>query len=73
MRENLSDGKVRNPITEEFYPDKVTAEEFTHIITNELRTANFILNMQALDNFRGKKLYPEDWMSIFTRWSELNK
>lgn len=49
--------------------NKISVEEFIARITDEKATENFRKNM---DNLHYKEQFPEIWMTIFTKWMELN-
>ena len=49
--------------------DKMSVEEFISRITDEKMTKYFIENMHTLHY---KEQFEEIWMTIFTKWLELN-
>lgn len=59
MAKKPLDNPPRNPVTEDFYPFKLTAEEFIAEITKEVSNQDFIANMNNLS--MGLK-YAEDWI-----------
>lgn len=61
--------ETRDIIIEQFYPDKVTILDFFNLIDDKELRENFIENMKNLKYDDMK--YPEKWMDIFSRWSEL--
>lgn len=63
--------KPREWATEEYYPEKISLEDFFNIIDDRKARENFIENMKYLNQLDLK--YPEKWASMFCRWLELNE
>lgn len=67
---------TRDKVTKEFYPDKVTCEEFIKDLTHPAELKAFIKNMEDIqrknDGSLPYKMYPEEWLSIFQAWKELH-
>ena len=61
---------MRNEITEQYYPEKVSIYDFFQIIDDDKGRQAFIENMK---NLKIEDQFPEDWADIFCRWMELNK
>lgn len=61
----------RNWATNNYYPDKMTVEEFIEII-DERSLKAFAANMNNHEDWRQKK-YAEDWMDMFARWMDLDQ
>ena len=57
----------RNSITAEFWPDPLTAEEFTHALGADFGA--FVENMRSLQ-IQGR--FAEEWWSIFGKWIEIH-
>jgi hypothetical protein len=63
----------RNKTTEEFYPDKMTCEEFIAELTSPCELEAFINNMKHLQDEKiPHEMYPEEWLEIFQAWRELH-
>ena len=65
----------RERATEEYYPDKVTAQDFIRLITDTCDNHAFIKNMEHLANKdldTYYKRYPEDWIKMYAAWMEMN-
>ncbi len=61
----------RGYMTERYYPNKVSVEEFIKIISNEEALRNFVTNMNNLDQMPEER-YPEEWIKTFSAWMEMN-
>ena len=59
--------RKRNPITEMYFPDKISLDEFALEIVMSLRP--FMISMYHI-NFLGPK-YPEEWVSLYLHWCEM--
>ena len=61
----------RNPVTEEYWPDKMTLDQFIlRILCNNPEV--FRMNMEHL-GIDKKEKYPEDWTKMWVAWMELNQ
>ena len=58
----------RNPITENFYPDEVTLDEFLEEMRRSIEP--FAVNMRNID-YDKKKMHVEKWASLFLHWCEM--
>ena len=61
---------MRNEITEQYFPDKVTVYDFINEIEEYLKP--FLANMEYL-GYHSKELYMEEWADMFIRWNEMVK
>lgn len=62
------DKPIRKETTEEFYPDKLSVDEFSEYILNTAK--GFIENMK---NLKLDDRYAEEWMETFAAWSEIEQ
>ncbi len=69
--EPLRDSMSREYITEMYYPEKVTVEEFIRILTRDKVNQSFITNMNNLDSIPQERNV-EEWIKTYAAWSEMN-
>jgi len=58
---------IRKETTEEFYPDKMSFNQFVY----ELSIDTFIKNIRDLPALKDKELYIEEWAEILLAWHEI--
>jgi hypothetical protein len=56
---------------EQYFPDKMTAEEFAKSISKDV--LSFKTNMNNFKPEKGKTKYPEQWMETFLHWLDLTE
>lgn len=62
------DKPIRKETTEEFYPDKLSVDEFSEYILNTAK--GFVENMK---NLKLDDRYVEEWMETFATWNEIEQ
>lgn len=62
------DKPIRKETTEEFYPDKISIDEFYQEVLASAQA--FVLNMKHL---KLEERYIEEWMETFSAWSEIEQ
>lgn len=58
--------QVKDQMTIEYYPDKLTLEEFCEEIQDSI--CDFACNMKDL---KVESKYAEEWMKMFVAWMEM--
>lgn len=60
---------MRNEITEQFYPEKISLKEFFEILCDEQSIEMFKENMKKL---KVEEEFPEVWAKMFVAWLEMD-
>jgi hypothetical protein len=67
----MSNERICAEATKEYYPDKITVQEFANEIVQDI--GNFAVNIMDIQNNGGldPKMFPEEWIKLFAAWMEM--